>query len=92
MLLAGKVLIIAGAGPGLGRRLALLAAQEGARVVLATQSNEGPEQIAEEVRAAGGKAIATVADVGVETDCRALADTALEAFGRIDGAVRRRVA
>jgi len=84
MLLSGKVLIIAGAGPGLGRRLALLAAREGARVVLAAQSLAGIERIAEEVRAADGEALAVPADVGVEADCRRLADATLNAFGQID--------
>ncbi|WP_157221155.1 SDR family oxidoreductase [Flavisphingomonas formosensis] len=84
MLLPGKVLIIAGAGPGLGRRMALLAAGEGARVVLAAQSRNEPERIAAEVRAAGGEAIARVADVGTDADCKALAAATLDRFGRID--------
>ncbi|OCC23304.1 hypothetical protein MB02_11745 [Croceicoccus estronivorus] len=87
MLLSGKVLIIAGAGPGLGRRLAMLGAKEGARIVVATQFREGPEQTAAEVRASGGQAIARVADIGSASDCRGLAEATLEEFGRIDGLI-----
>lgn len=87
MLLSEKVLIIAGAGPGLGRRLAIQGAREGARIVVATQTREGPERIAAEVQAAGGQAIARIADIGNEADCAALVDAALQAFGRVDSLI-----
>lgn len=87
MLLAGKVVIVTGVGPGMGCKLAGLAAAEGARVALAARSADFLGQVASEIRAAGGECIAVPTDVAVDAACQALAARTLEAFGRIDGLV-----
>jgi NAD(P)-dependent dehydrogenase (short-subunit alcohol dehydrogenase family) len=81
--LEGRVAIITGAGRGLGRAHALLFAQEGAKVVV---NDLGPEaeEVAEEIRAAGGEAVATSQDVTDWDGGAAMVDLALRAFGRLD--------
>ncbi len=90
---AGRVVIITGAGRGLGRAHALLFGAEGARVVVndvgvasdGSGGDIGPaEQVAEEIRAAGGEAIADTHDVADWEGAGALIQTALERFGRLD--------
>jgi NAD(P)-dependent dehydrogenase (short-subunit alcohol dehydrogenase family) len=62
-LLDGKVLFVAGAGPQIGAATALIAAREGARVALAARRNEKAQQIADDILAAGGNAIAVHCDL-----------------------------
>ena len=87
--LNGRVAIVTGAGRGLGRCHALALAERGARVLV----NElaGPngdtsdaEAVCEEIRAAGGEALANGADVADWAQVQAMAAQALEAWGRID--------
>lgn len=87
MLLEDKVVIVTGVGPGMGRKLAVLAAAEGARVALAARSRGFLEDVAGEIRQAGGRCIAVPTDVGSEEDCGRLAACTVEAFGHIDGLV-----
>ncbi len=99
--LEGKTIIITGVGRprGIGRASALRFAQEGANLVLADLAS-GDSRIGEidgispdlatvleEVRAAGGEAIAVPTDVSVEADVEQLVAAAVERFGRIDGMV-----
>ena len=60
----GRVAIITGAGSGMGRATAHVFADEGARLALIDRNGDAVEQVAEEVRAAGGTAIAYTADLG----------------------------
>jgi len=62
-LLAGRTIVVVGAGPGFGRTLALRAAAEGASVVVAARSGERLDAIVRDVRAAGGDARAVTVDV-----------------------------
>lgn len=84
MLLADKVVMIVGAGPGLGRRLALRSAEEGADLVLAARSAATLDATAELVRGAGRRALPVATDVSKPAEVRALADRAIAEFGRID--------
>ncbi|WP_397593408.1 SDR family NAD(P)-dependent oxidoreductase, partial [Sphingorhabdus sp.] len=87
MILKDKVVIVTGAGPGMGQALCRGAAVEGARVVVSARSVDAIEAIAEDIRAKGGEAIAVRCDVSSSDDCNALAKAALDKWGRIDGVV-----
>ena len=67
--LDGRVAIITGAGRGLGREHALLFAAEGAKVVV-NDLGDVAEEVAEEIRAAGGEAIASNHDITTGTAAR----------------------
>jgi NAD(P)-dependent dehydrogenase (short-subunit alcohol dehydrogenase family) len=89
MIVQGKAVILSGVGPGLGRKLALLAAAEGAAVALGTLQSEAAfiEGVKNEIEAAGGRAIAVPADVTDPAQCNRLAENTVAAFGTIDGLV-----
>jgi len=87
MLLDGKVIIITGVGPGMGQAMARIAAEEGASVVLAARNTDFLEEVASDIRASGGKAIAVATDVSERSQCDDLAAAAVEAFGRVDGLI-----
>ena len=80
----GRVVVITGAGAGIGRAEALLFAQEGARVVVNDVSADGANAVVEEVRAAGGEAVANTDDISDWDGAGRLIGTALEAFGGLD--------
>ena len=87
MILKDKVVIVTGAGPGMGQAMCRGAAREGARVVVSARSVEAIEAVAADIVAAGGEAIAVRCDVAQSADCQALAQAALAKWGRIDGLV-----
>src|SRR6185503_16452734 len=82
--LRGKVAIITGAATGIGRASALLFAQAGARVVLADAREPELTRTVADVRTAGGKAEAVVADLARPEDCAAVVAGAVRAFGGVD--------
>lgn len=87
MLLTDKVIIVTGVGPGMGRKLAVLAAAEGAKVAMAARSPDFLAQVAAEIREAGGMCIAVPTDVAESSQCENLVEKTLGAFGRVDGLV-----
>jgi len=90
MLLEGKVILVSGIGPGLGVKLAVEAAREGARgVVLAARSPDKLDTAEERVHAVCGtcETLKVPTDIRDAAQCRRLADAALERFGRVDGLV-----
>ena len=87
MILSGKVVLITGVGPGMGCKLGLEAAKAGAKVVLTARSKPFIEDVATQVRRAGGEALPVSLDVTNQENCFAAVDAALAAFGRIDGLV-----
>lgn len=81
----GRVALVTGSSGGLGRPAVLELARRGADVIVNGRSNrEAAEETAAEARALGVRAIALMADVGVEEDVDRMIDAALEEFGRID--------
>jgi NAD(P)-dependent dehydrogenase (short-subunit alcohol dehydrogenase family) len=87
MILKDKVVIVTGAGPGMGQAMCRGAAAEGAMVVVSARSVDAIEAIVADIAAKGGEAIAVRCDVSKSEDCQALAQAALEKWGRIDGMV-----
>ena len=84
MQLEGKAVLVTGAGRGMGRATAELAAEEGARVAVADIDLDGAEAVAAGIRGRGGEAVAIEADVGDLASIDAMVDAALAAFGGID--------
>jgi NAD(P)-dependent dehydrogenase (short-subunit alcohol dehydrogenase family) len=91
--LDGRVAIVTGAGRGIGRSTALLLATEGASVVVndlggamdGTGKDTGPaQQVVDEIASAGGKAVASGADVSDHAAAEELIKTAIAEFGRLD--------
>jgi NAD(P)-dependent dehydrogenase (short-subunit alcohol dehydrogenase family) len=82
--LSEQVIVITGASSGIGRRTAVAAAAEGARVVLAARNAEDLEEVAAEIRRAGGTALAVPTDVSDYAQVLALAGRAVDELGRID--------
>jgi len=84
MALQGRVAIVTGSGGGLGREHALYLARKGARVVVNDLSQDAADAVAEEIRAAGGEALAVAASVTDEAAVSAMVNQTVEAWGRID--------
>ncbi|SDF49588.1 NAD(P)-dependent dehydrogenase, short-chain alcohol dehydrogenase family [Mucilaginibacter pineti] len=82
--LENKVAVVTGAASGMGRAIALLYAQEGAKVVVSDINLAGARQVATEIQTAGGTAVAVLTNVALESDIRLLIDTAIEKFGTLD--------
>jgi NAD(P)-dependent dehydrogenase (short-subunit alcohol dehydrogenase family) len=87
MLLAGKVVVVCGVGPGLGRAIAVQSARAGADVLLAARSERTVKETAAEVTALGRRAVTAVTDVTDAELAGRLPEVALEAFGRVDALV-----
>jgi NAD(P)-dependent dehydrogenase (short-subunit alcohol dehydrogenase family) len=83
-LLSGKVLVVSGIGPGLGRSLAEEAARMGADLVIASRTESRLLELQAELEGHGGKVVSVVADVTDEDSRVNLRDRTLEAFGRVD--------
>jgi 3-oxoacyl-[acyl-carrier protein] reductase len=84
MRLNGRVAIITGSGQGIGRAYANAFAAEGAKVVIADLNEEKATAVADEVRAAGGEALAVRVDVSDEHSVQSTVDQTVAAFGTVD--------
>lgn len=84
MKLQGKVAIVTGAASGMGKQIAQLYAKEGAKVVVSDLNLDGANETVEEIKAAGGEAIAMKTNVAVEEDVQTLVDTTVEKYGTVD--------
>jgi NAD(P)-dependent dehydrogenase (short-subunit alcohol dehydrogenase family) len=92
-IVTGKVAIVTGAARGIGRGIALLMAQEGARVVVCdigaslegAGNDAGPAQeVVNEIKQAGGQAIASTLSISEPQNAEIIVKAALDAFGRVD--------
>ncbi|WP_371883195.1 MULTISPECIES: SDR family oxidoreductase [Caballeronia] len=92
-MMEGKVVVVSGAGGGIGRDIALLMARYGARVVVndigasleGTGRDSTPgERVVDEIRAAGGEAVSNTDSVAENGAGERIVEQALDAFGRID--------
>jgi 3-oxoacyl-[acyl-carrier protein] reductase len=83
-VLEDKVAIITGAGRGLGRAYALRFAEEGARLLLPDISLENAEDVAKEIRAKGGEAVAMKGDISDENATKKMAEEVMQQYGKLD--------
>jgi NAD(P)-dependent dehydrogenase (short-subunit alcohol dehydrogenase family) len=81
---SGRVVVVTGAGRGIGRAHALAFAAEGARVLVNDLEDDPAQAVVDEIRAAGGEAVVSSGDVADWQDARRLIDTAVETFGTLD--------
>src|SRR6476659_9079795 len=89
--LNGKVVAVTGAGRGIGRAVAMLAAEEGAKVIVADYgvgqdgsepTSEIADEVVAEITAAGGEAVAIANDVSTMEGGQGIVDLAMEKWGR----------
>ncbi|MEZ0075488.1 SDR family NAD(P)-dependent oxidoreductase [Planotetraspora sp. GP83] len=85
--LAGKAVVVTGAGRGVGAAIALLAARQGAAVVVNDLDAEPAEEVASQIVADGGLAVAHAADVADWEQAGGLVQRAVDEFGKLDGLV-----
>jgi meso-butanediol dehydrogenase/(S,S)-butanediol dehydrogenase/diacetyl reductase len=83
----GAVIVVTGAGSGIGRAVALLLAESGARPVLVARRENTLREVADEIEKAGGESLVIAADIAEPTaPARIVAETVAR-FGRLDGLV-----
>ncbi|WP_151734054.1 SDR family oxidoreductase ['Paenibacillus yunnanensis' Narsing Rao et al. 2020] len=84
MKLQDKVAVVTGAASGMGKAIAILYAQEGAKVIVSDINLEAAENTAEQIKASGGEAVAVKTNVAVEEDIQHLIDSAVSTYGTVD--------
>lgn len=82
--LKDQVIVITGASSGIGLTTARMAADAGARLVLAARNEEALSKLCEEINSSGGRAVYVAADVTKESDVNRIAAEALNQFGGFD--------
>ena len=82
--LKDQVIVITGASSGIGLVTARMAAEKGAKVVVAARNEEALQKLVEKLKEKGHSAIYVKADVGKEEDVNTIAETAIREFGRFD--------
>lgn len=79
-----KIAVVTGASSGIGRALAYEFARRGCRVVLAARSEDKLQSVVNDIKAAGGDALAVETDVTRPEDCKRLVERTVERFGGLD--------
>ena len=83
-LLDGRVAIVSGIGPGMGRAIALELARAGADVALAARREPSLQEVATEIEALGRRALCVPTDITDPEQCRRLVDATVAELGRLD--------
>src|SRR3954452_10050819 len=86
-VLEGKVVVVAGVGPGLGRSIAVQCAKAGADLVLAARTEARLGEVADEVKQLGRRTLQVGTDINSEESAQHLVDATLAEFGRLDALV-----
>ena len=84
MKLKDKAAIVTGGGRGIGKAIALLYAEQGAKVALSARTLEQVEGVVDEIKADGGEAVGMACDVSIESDVEKMVKQTLDAFGGVD--------
>lgn len=82
--LTGKVALITGASKGIGKAIAVMYAQAGAKVVVSSRKQEAVDAVATEIRDNGGEALAISCNAGNMADIQKLLEATLATFGTVD--------
>lgn len=82
--LDGKVAVITGGGSGMGRAMAILFAQEGAKVVIGEWNEQTLDETVQTIRSAGGEITGVKGNIAIKEQAETLIDTAIESYGRVD--------
>lgn len=82
--LSGKTALVTGAGSGMGRAIAKLFAEEGARIVAVDMNGDTVEAVVSEIKASGGEAVGVSGNVTKQEDIDKMIDTATSTFGSLD--------
>ena len=83
-LLKGRIVIVSGIGPGVGKEVAYACAREGAHVVLAARTASALEEVALGIQKRRQKALCVPTDIAKPEDCQRLVELAVKQFGRVD--------
>ena len=83
-MLTNKVVLVTGAASGIGQAIALVAAREGARLVLSDIDEDAGQSVVKQVRDLGAEVLFATSDVGKPDDAQALVDEALAHYGQLD--------
>ena len=86
-LLSDAVVVITGVGPGLGTTLARRCADEGANLVLVARTAARIEELARDITASGGRALAVPTDITIESDVENLVQATTATYGRVDALI-----
>ncbi|MBD3918348.1 glucose 1-dehydrogenase [Paenibacillus sp. PR3] len=84
MKLQGKVAVVTGAGSGMGKAIATLYAQEGAKVIVADINQASVDAVVTEIKQNGGEAAGAVVNVGKKEDVENMINAAVSAYGSLD--------